>query len=79
VHFEFHTYHGMIAFVEQTGHSILRPATQARWLLRKFLRFNLTWGLFALGFPVIPLLSYFEYRSQMKSINKQVEDGVART
>ncbi len=27
VSFQFHTYHGLIAFVEQTSHNILRPAT----------------------------------------------------
>ena len=71
VSFRFHTYHGMIAFVEQTDHTIPRPVSQAKWLLRKFHRFNLTWGLFALGFPVTPILSFFEYRAQMRSIDEQ--------
>jgi hypothetical protein len=69
---QFHTYHGLIAFVEQTNHNILRPASQAKWLLRKFHRFNLTYGLLALGAPITPILAY---RSQMRSIDEQCREA----
>jgi hypothetical protein len=45
----FHTYHGFIAWFTQTEHRVFVSAADANRLLNRFLRFNLTWGLFTWG------------------------------
>jgi hypothetical protein len=68
---KFHTYHGVLVFAIQTPHAGYVPVEEAREFLWRLHRFNLTWGLFAYGALVIPFLSYFNYRSQLKSIGRQ--------
>ena len=80
VQFVFHTYHGLLVIVEQTEHSVSAPPEEALKLLWRLHRFNLTWGLFAYGALLIPILSYFNYLAQKRSIAKQVagqRNGVA--
>ena len=72
---QFTTYHGLIAFVEQTRHELRLPQSEARRVLKAFRRFNLTWGLFSYGMLFIPLLTVAEYRSQLRSIDEQVRQA----
>lgn len=54
---EFHTYHGLIAWFTQTGHRVYLSPDDARKLLGRLLRFNLTWGLVTPGSLFIPPLA----------------------
>jgi hypothetical protein len=67
----FHTYYGFIIFVVQTEHRFWAPPDDAREALRRLHRFNLSWGMFAYGVLVIPLLSFGNYLSQLRSIRRQ--------
>jgi hypothetical protein len=71
VQFVFHTYHGFLAFFVQTEHRISAPPEEALQLLWRLHRFNLTWGMFAAGAAFVPILSYFNYIAQKRSIMKQ--------
>ena len=71
VRVQFHAYHGFLVFFSQTPIDVTLPATSARLLLNRLLKFNLTWGFFAAGAVFIPVLSFLEYRSQMQSIERQ--------
>jgi hypothetical protein len=73
----FHTYYGLIAFVTQTEHRFWAPPDDARAALRRLHRFNLTWGLFARGAPLVPLVSLGNYLAQKRSIRKQEADQLA--
>jgi hypothetical protein len=70
---EFHTYYGFIAFVIQTEHRFWAPPDDAREAVWRLNRFNLTWGLFAYGVLLIPLLSFGNSLAQIRSIRKQEE------
>jgi hypothetical protein len=67
----FHTYYGLIAFVTQTEHRFWATPDDAREALWRLHRFNLTWGLFARGAPLVPLVSFGNYLAQKRSIRKQ--------
>lgn len=67
----FHTYYGFIVFVIQTELRFWAPPDDAREALRRLHRFNLTWGMFAYGVLVIPLLSFGNYLVQLRSIRRQ--------
>lgn len=71
VQFVFHTYHGFLAFFAQTEHRISAPPEEARKLLWRLHRFNLTWGMFAAGAAFVPILSYFNYLAQKRALAKQ--------
>lgn len=77
VQVRFHTYHGLLAFAVQTTHELRLPLSRARRVLDRLHGFNRTWGLLAYGVLVIPVLSYFEHRSQLRSIEQQAM-GLAR-
>ena len=64
----FHTYSGFLVFVVQRKYEAVVPAGQARAVLDRLFKHNLTWGMFAYGVLFIPILSYFEYRAQSKQI-----------
>jgi hypothetical protein len=66
-----HTCYGFIVFVIQTEHRFWAPPDNARAALRRLHRFNLTWGIFAYGVLVIPLLSFSNYLLQLRSIRRQ--------
>jgi hypothetical protein len=68
---EFRTYYGFIAFVTQTEHRFWAPPGDAREALWRLHRFNLSWGMFAYGALLIPLVSYINYLAQMRSIRRQ--------
>lgn len=67
----FHTYYGFIAFVTQTQHRFWATPDDARRALLRLHRFNLTWGRFAYGAILIPLVSFVNYLAQLRSIRRQ--------
>ena len=72
VQFVYHTYYGFLVFAIQSEHRVSCPPDQALVLLGRFLRFNLTLGMFAYGVLVMPLLAYGNYLVQKQSIKKQI-------
>ena len=71
----FHTYHGLVAWFTQTEHREYVSATTAIRLLNRFLRFNLTWGLFTWGALFVPPISLLNYFAQRRSIARQIADS----
>ncbi len=67
----FHTYYGFLIFVVQYEHRFWTRPDEARQALLGLHRFNLTWGMFAYGALVIPLLSFGNYLAQLRSIRRQ--------
>lgn len=67
----YHTYHGFIAWFTQTPHHVSMPPDDARVLLGRLLRFNLTWGLLTYGILFIPPLALWNYFAQRRSISSQ--------
>jgi hypothetical protein len=68
VHFVFHQYSGFLVFVVQKRYGAVLSTSDADALLRRLVRHNLTWGLFAYGGLFVPVLTYCEWRSQKKRI-----------
>jgi hypothetical protein len=68
----FHTYHGLVAWFTQTEHRVFVPEADARRLLNRLLRFNVTWGLFTWGALFVPPISLYNYTVQRRSIARQV-------
>ena len=67
----YHTYRGFLVWFVQEEHFICAPPDDARLLLKRLLRFNLTWGLFSYGLLFVPLLSLGNYYAQKRSIETQ--------
>jgi hypothetical protein len=63
--------YGFIAFVTQTEHRFWATPDDAREAFWRLHPFNLTWGLFARGAPLIPLVSFGNYLAQKRSIRNQ--------
>jgi hypothetical protein len=75
VHLTFHTYSGFLVYVTQRTHDLVLPAAEARVVLNRMFKHNLTWGMFACGVLLIPIVSYFEYRSQSRKIDIELQRG----
>jgi hypothetical protein len=67
----FHTYWGLLVFVRQDEHRFWAAPDDARLVLARLHRFNLTWGFFAYGAMFIPMLSSLNYWRQRKQISRQ--------
>lgn len=67
----FHTYDGFLVFVNQREHRFRLSPDRAREFLWRLHKFNMTWGMFAYGALLIPLLSYGNYLAQKSWIKKQ--------
>ncbi len=67
----YHTYYGFIAWFTQTPHHVSMPPDDARILLGRLLRFNLTWGLFTYGALFIAPLAVWNYFTQRRLISAQ--------
>ena len=67
----FHTYWGFIAFTHHQKHCFWAPPDDARQALMRLHRFNMTWGFFAHGAILIPIVSFCNFLSQKRSISKQ--------
>jgi hypothetical protein len=71
VSIRFHTYDGFLVFFTQTPHEVYATPEDARILLGRLLRYNLTYGLLAAGCVFIPPISLGEYLTQRLQIRKQ--------
>ena len=67
----FHTYHGFLVDFIQTEHAVFLPPDDARELLRRLNRFNLTWGLLCRGALFVYFLSPLNRIAQSRSIRRQ--------
>jgi hypothetical protein len=67
----FHTYYGFLVFVHQLEHRFWATPEDARKVLARLNRFNLTWGFFAYGALIIRILSLGNYWVQRRRISKQ--------
>jgi hypothetical protein len=55
----------------QDEHRIYAPPADARLLLTRLFRFNLTWGMLSYGLLFVPLLAIGNYHAQKRSIENQ--------
>lgn len=69
----FHVYCGLIVFTRQTEYRFWATPDDARIVLSRMNRFNLTWGFFAYGGLIIPILSLGNYWAQRSRVSKQAE------
>lgn len=68
----FHTYSGiMFLTADQVRHDMNLPSEAARIILKEMLRFNMVHGVFGAACIFAPLISYIEYRSQLRNIARQ--------
>lgn len=67
----FHTYSGLLVFVQQVEYKFWSAPQDARTVLSRMNKYNLTRGFFAYGALVIPLLSLGNYWAQKRRIAKQ--------
>lgn len=67
----FHTYSGFLFFVQQVEYRFWAAPEDARTVLSRMNKYNLTRGFFAYGALVIPLLSLANYWAQKRCIAKQ--------
>lgn len=71
----FWTYDGFLIWFTQTEHQGWCSPADARTLLNRLVRYNLTWGLFAAGGVFVPLLTAINYWSQRRAIQCQVTEA----
>lgn len=76
VHFVYHTYRGFLLWSTQEEHRVYAPPGDAKQLLWRLLRFNLTWGMLSYGFVFIPLLAIGNYLAQKRAIERQEHDSL---
>ena len=69
--FVYHTYRGFLVWFVQDEHRICAPPEDARLLLTRLLRFNLTWGMLICGSLFVPLIAIGNYYAQKRSIATQ--------
>jgi hypothetical protein len=69
--FRFHTYDGIVAWITRTPHVVFAPPDDARTLLSRLVRYNLTWGMLSFGGLFVPIFIYFGRRAQLQSIAVQ--------
>ena len=71
VELRYHTYDGILMWFVQTEHHIYLKPNDAREVLRRMLRYNLSWGLLAAGGLLVPLVAIPSYFGQKKTIASQ--------
>lgn len=64
----FHTYSGLVVYMTQVRHELRLPSRAARLLLWELVKFNLSHGMLGPGCLYVPLLTWMEYRSQLRRI-----------
>lgn len=72
VQFIYHTYRGFLLWFVQDPHHISAPPNDAKTLLARLLRFNLTFGMLSYGLVFVPFLAIGNYFVERRSINKQI-------
>ena len=73
VQFVYHTYRGFLLWFAQDEHRISAPPNDAKELLGRFLRFNLSYGMLSYGLVFVPFLAIGNFIAQNRSINKQIK------
>ncbi len=71
VGFVYHTYRGFLVWFVQDEHRVYAPPADARLLLTRLLRFNLTWGMLSYGLLFVPLIAIGNYYVENRSIENQ--------
>lgn len=71
VSFFYHTYRGLLLWFVQDEFRVYAPPEDARKLLGRLLRFNLTWGMLSYGALFVPFLAIGNYFAQKRSIEAQ--------
>ena len=71
VTFVYHTYRGFLVWFVQNEHRVSAPPEDARLLLTRLLRFNLTWGMLSYGLLFVPFIAIGNYYTQTRSIDIQ--------
>lgn len=77
VHFTYHTYSGILLYVNQSEHQFELPYPVAQRTLDALFHHTLKYGFFAYGALLIPGLAYLNYLGQKRSIRKQYEGHYA--
>lgn len=70
----YHTYRGLLIWFTQDEHRIIGPPEAAIALLKRLLRFNLTWGMMSYGFLFIPIFAITNYLVQRRAIERQIRN-----
>jgi hypothetical protein len=78
VSFTYHTYSGVLIYVNQSEHRFTLPAVVAEKTLHELLMYTLKYGFFAYGVVLIPVLAYANYLAQKRSIAKQAASHPGR-
>jgi hypothetical protein len=71
----YRTYHGFRLWVVPTEHRYILPTADARVLLGRMLRFNLTRGLQSAAGPLVVLPALVDYARQRRAIERQEAQG----
>ncbi len=71
VGFVYLTYRGFLVWFVQDEHRVYAPPADARLLLTRLLRFNLTWGMLSYGLLFVPLIAIGNYYVENRSIENQ--------
>lgn len=72
--FVYHTYRGFLFWGVQTEHRVAAAPEDAKLLLARLLRFNLTWGMLCIGQLFVPWLAIGNFYAQKRSIEKQIRE-----
>jgi len=75
--FVYHTYRGFLVWFVQDEHRVCTTPDDARTLLTRLLRYNLTWGMLSYGLLFVPLIAVGNFFAQMRSIEKQERELTA--
>lgn len=75
VSFVYHTYRGLLIWSTQDEHVVHAPPEDAEKLLKRLLRFNLTWGMISSALLFVPFLAISNYRTQLNSIRTQARSS----
>jgi|GEM_PF-5781839 len=73
----YNTYHGFVAWYTETMHEVWLPYSDARKLLGRLFRFNLSWGFFTWGILFLIPSAIAHFISARSSIDKQFADKSA--
>ena len=68
VEFVYHTYRGLVFWFIQEEHRVFACSDDAKELLGRLLRFNLTYGMMSYGMIFIPFLAIGNYFTQKRRI-----------
>lgn len=75
VTFTYHTYRGLLVWYTQDEFVVSAPLGDAKTLLGRLLRYNLTWGMLSNGLVFVPFLALGNYFVQRAAIHRQGRSG----